>query len=353
MRPETKKAEKAKKRKKIQHERTKQRDRKALQLRLKQQFPEMVIEQTNADPGFVEAIKTAAARIDFTDTKQFAPLCPKIYKQMKEKGASNVLFEILQKAKSDLQRKSASVAVEDLLFGVGHAIYTAIPEAILMEYTPINNLRVLLQDKQLRLRCSKLNTITTSRGRTFASRHQPRVTIDGSEYVVAFSRHAIQRICERTTTVPYTYCVSGQIHSLLSDLRYFEPVKLRDGQWAIELLDVFYGDMLDYFAFATERFGLKSLRMPKVYRVAGYCPINFDGEIAVATTFLIPGSTKTPEYQAIGASTLPRLEKEQFRKIVSTTDNTDLDSRLDVLNWVTDQGVPQAFWSEERLFDYN
>ena len=324
-----------------------------MQLRTKQLYPEMVIEQTNADPEFVEAIRTAVARIDFTDANQFVPFCPKIYKRMKANGAWNVIYEILQKAKSDLQRQSASEAMQDLLFGVGQTIYTAIPEAILKEYTPINNLRVLLQDKQLRLKCSKLNTVTTSRGSAFASRNQPRVTIDGSEYVVAFSRHAIQRICERRTNIPYTYRVSGEIHSMLSDLRYFEPVKLRDGQWAIELIDVLHGDMFEYFAFATERFGFKTLRIPRAYILTGYCPICFDGDIAVATTYLLPGSTKTPEYQAIGASTLPRMEKEQLRKIVSTNDIVDLDSRLDVLNWVTDQGVPQAFWSEERLFDYD
>ena len=130
---QTKKAEKAQKRKKILLEKSKQRDRKALQLRTKQLYPEMVIEPTTADPEFVEAIRTTVARIDFTDANQFVPFCPKIYKRMKANGASNLIYEILQKAKSDLQRKSASVAVGDLLFGLGQAIYTAVPEAILKE----------------------------------------------------------------------------------------------------------------------------------------------------------------------------------------------------------------------------
>ena len=356
MRPETKKAEKAKKRKQMLHEKTKQRDRKALQLRLRQQYPEIVIGPTNADPEFVEAIRTAVGKIDFANSNQFSSLGRTLYRTMKAEGAISVMWQIANEAvSSGMEEQSvASDMIGEFLFQLGEAIYDLVPENIRESHLPISGMRVVPAHDVFQLRFDTLHKVKTSKGTVFVSRHQPKVTIEGIERTLGFSKHSIDSMCERLAPHWKSYYGSGKIHTILSDCRKFTPIQLRDGQWAVAVYDFVFTDMFEYMHHAKGVLGLEKWQGigEQRYKLAGYCPIGFEGEYAVAKTFLFPGFTQTPEYQAIGRTQLPLKEKERLRRIASTNVGGSEDTNLEILVWFHQQGLPQTFTTTEIFFDY-
>jgi hypothetical protein len=357
MSPQTKKAEKAQKRKKMLHKKTKYRDRKATELRLRQKYPEIVIGPSNADPEFVEAIKTAVGKIDFANSNQFSSLGRTLYRAMKAEGAISVMWQIANEAiVSGMEEQSiASDMIGEFLFQLGEAIYDLVPETTRESHLPISGMRVIPAHDVFRLRFDTLHKVKTSKGNSFVSRHQPKVTIEGSERTLGFSKHSIESMCERLTPHWKTYYGSAKIHTILSDCCKFTPIQLRDGHWAVAVYDFVFTDMFEYMHHAKGALGLEEWQgiSERRYKLAGYCPVGIEDEYVIAKTFLLPGFTQTPEYQAIGRSKLPPKEKERLRRIASTNVGGSEDTNLEILAWFHEQGLPQAFTSTEIFFDYS
>ena len=94
------------------------------------------------------------------------------------------------------------------------------------------------------------------------------------------------------------------------------------------------------------------------YRV-GYCPVTFDGDIAVATTLLFPGMSRqkgTPEGKLIERSGLPPGEIDRLRAQVegqlsmkALADNGDFS----LIKWFHDNGVSQVMRLDNEVFKYD
>jgi hypothetical protein len=76
----------------------------------------------------------------------------------------------------------------------------------------------------LGVRCRALLVRTTLRGPAYYSRRMPRMRFgtDTRDLLIAFSEHAIERICERTVYDWRTFAGQGDAFAFLDNCVYFE-----------------------------------------------------------------------------------------------------------------------------------
>lgn len=112
-------------------------------------------------------------------------------------------------------------------------------------------------------------------GTAYYSPHEPRIEIDGQSYIVAFSKHALNRSCERYSDF------SSTMDRMLTILYVLSTKKFT---W------VTYHDRVLVEIFRQES---------EVFYRWGYCPITLQGRFAVAQTALLTGMKDTPEENII------------------------------------------------------
>ncbi len=148
-------------------------------------------------------------------------------------------------------------------------------------------------------------------GRVYYSRSKPKVCFDKIDYTVAFSTHAIERICSRIYPNYYEYGPSGDVHAFFNSCVYYEPVTLFGGQPAFILYDICDTEgFVQRDVYTVGVLGLENVKPNggRIYNKVGYCPVVFEGEFAKAKTFIPPGYTNTPEYGLLVSSNLQERE---------------------------------------------
>jgi hypothetical protein len=196
------------------------------------------------------------------------------------------------------------------------------------------------------------------------------------DWVVAFfsgsrSRHALERICKRTVYDWRTYGGHGDAFAFLDNCVYFEDCTAVRGEpsfvvWnscvphhaSWDYVEQVLGERVtlqgDYYEDVAN--AMKGRRF--YYRV-GYCPVEFHGDLAVATTLLVPGMEGrlgTPEGRLIGQSGLPadevaekRSQRERQLSMKALVDEGDYT----LVKWFHQNGVPQVVQMDHDVFRYD
>jgi hypothetical protein len=192
-------------------------------------------------------------------------------------------------------------------------------------------------------------------GTIYYSRRQPTLEINGTPKVVAFSKHAIARTCERLKPRwKSSYAALGDVFAFFDQCMYFERCDLHRGQLAFTFYDECKQGFVA-FRYVEDVLGLENLdpKSGKPYHRVGYCPAVIDGDFIKGKTLLFPGYASTPEYNAILRSSLSYAEKRQMtekaKRLDSETLYTSQDFRL--IKWFHDNGVPQVVHLHGRVFD--
>jgi hypothetical protein len=195
------------------------------------------------------------------------------------------------------------------LMTLGALLYQRLPSDLIQPTRCLDLLhRFGHQDRKLTVACRSLQARETPKGTAYFSRRMPRMRFHGVEgdWVVAFfsgspSRHALERICERTVYDWRTYGGHGDAFAFLDNCVYFQDCTEERGEpsflvWnscvphhaSWHYVEQVLGERVtlqgDYYEDVAN--AMKSRRF--YYRV-GYCPVEFHGELAVATTLLVPG----------------------------------------------------------------
>ena len=135
-----------------------------------------------------------------------------------------------------------------------------------------------------------------SGGTVYYSRKKPKIEIDGKKKIVAFSRHAIERICERIKSNRKTYGGVGDLFAFLSHCVYFERCDLGE-QLAFTLYDISGDPPCIEHLYVEEVLGRENVdpAKGKCYYRLGYFPAVIEGDFIKAKTLLFPGFASTPE----------------------------------------------------------
>lgn len=327
--------------------------------RRRDQYPRVLIDPTNGDPEFVELVKKANSEIDFDDPQLFQPGERQFYRLIRQHGfpyAHDVLVEAMQ-VKLASGDESGRVGEAVMLLGYGARLMDRIPEEDRRRLMPYNHMQVAFRKQEITLKFSSMLSQRGAAGTIFYGRHKPTIDLDGKQWTVAFSRHAIERICERLNPRYIQFAAAGDIHAFFSRCVYFEPVRLYGDQPAFALYNMCgIKPFVQYETYVKSILGEENLDPTKgrpYYRV-GYCPVVFEGEFAKAKTFLYPGYTATPEYGLILKTKLSRSERELLIENATTQDADEVvvNDNPQTIKWFHDHGIPQVVHLKQDVFIY-
>lgn len=305
-------------------------------------FPEFVLRPNNAPQAFVDLIWRAIRRIDFRDRSLFQPAETSFLRLAKKKPAE-VLSALVNGS------KVADPLCIHLGSFVGQAVFRTIPAKQLRQWIPFHDVQFLIVGTEIVVTFRSLEQAKGPDGTVYFSRHRPTLEIDGQKKVIGWSRHAIERTCERLAPRWDSYLGLGDVFAFFDKCRHFERADLHRGQLGFTFYDVCAQ------GFFTELFAREVLGEPNgktsYYRV-GYCPAVVEGQFVKATTLLYPGFAGTPEYGAILNARLPRDEekrlidqaRQQSREYLERTGDFSL------VKWFHDQGVPQVIETEKAFY---
>jgi len=352
------------------HQKQKKRERKLLQeqyrfnqVRLSRvrhdEYPDVIIDPNNGDSIFVELIREANSKIRFSDPQMFNEFEKSLYKVLRKHGDFDTYRMIGEFVRIKEREGNTEAALLPVLFTLkyGNLLLSLVPDDKRRQFMPFNDVSVNPHGNQIRITFSSLESRAGNRGKIYFSRRRPIIEFEGKQWVVGFSFHAIQRICERIQPDYTRYDSAGDVFTFFADCLYYEPVLLRGGQPAF----LIYGDcgdpiFLKHEVYVSDIFGEENVNPSKgkcYYRV-GYCPVIFEDGFAKALTFLYPGYKKTPEYGLVANAQLSPEEKQSLIKQSTGQDAADvvLNDNNFAIKWFHKNGLPQVVQMTREVFDY-
>lgn len=351
-RDERKRQKKRRKEDKKSADRAKELQRRAAIERRRSQYPHVEYDTRGGDPEFVSIIKKLMASFDFTDPSICPPDIQRLYRLQKSMGYPRLsgMFQDFARDffKDPVTADLRSAELEHPLGGfLGQWLFDRLPERCRAQPLPFHYFCVRPVEDFIGIEFEFLPSQKTEGGTIYYSPAKPRVEFGGARWTVAFTRHAIERACQRFTPVsPITYLYFQLNYIYFRCCTYFEPLELDDGQPAIRL----YGDCDEVPDREMRLYRdqiLGDAYQPskgKAHYVLGYCPIAFKGGKAVATTFLYPGYSGTPEDVLVRRARIGLAERQ---RLVHAANNNNQHRVLslgntDVIKWYHDNGVPQV-----------
>jgi hypothetical protein len=182
---------------------------------------------------------------------------------------------------------------------------------------------------------------------------RPPIRFDDKAKVVAFRKHAINRIRERIYGGELDYGRTGSFHQRLQEHHRFEPVLLYTGQqafafWTQARTGILYGNS-NGLRFLQALAPNRDTRKDYWY-LLGYCPVTVHHGFAVAQTLLYPGFKNTPEYGLIMNTDISFLEKRDMLARVQEWEegHNEAQTDMDLVRWFHEHGSPQIMATDRR-----
>jgi hypothetical protein len=327
----------------------------------REKYPEIVIGRRDADPKFIESVIEAIKNFDFLDTKRLGSAQQAFYRMGKECGFGNAinLINSLPSINDGKKKIAGTQKLAVVLTSFGSLLLEMVPEEIRRKFMPWNDMSVDFQGQEIVLHFSSMKSQCGVGGTVYFSRLKPKITFNGNEYTVGFSRHAIERICKRLNPRYIQYGPAGDIHAFFNSCVYFEPVLLFGDQPAFALYD--WCDNPGFSHYETYTVGVlgKENINPtggRIYYRVGYCPVVFEGEFAKAKSFIQPGFRSTPEYGLLLSSSLRSEQKEHLIAKVTDDGRSESDTLYwndsEAAKWFHDNGIPQVIQLKHDVFVY-
>lgn len=314
-------------------------------------FPKLEISpDCNADPEFIDAVYSAAKKVNFNDRDRFHNYDRMIWELVATDGIQLVeqMWKKGNRVFANTLRNSGLFVEALTLTKLAEAVYSQIPAKIKHRFMPHQHFMITPVGKVLEVYCDSLFKKASSGGNIYFSAETPFLESDGEKRPLGFTTHALERICERIAPQWRTRYVQ-----LMDFVRFvvqvppFETSFLHRKQPAIVLFAVcgnLHSKIHDIYVnkiLGSHNFDVKG-NDPE-YRL-GYCPIEYDDSFAVAKTFLLAGYKGTPEYDLLRGSGLGNSEKT---RLLSLAENhvRDLDQAEDwipLVKWFHENGIPQV-----------
>lgn len=308
-----------------------------------EKFPSFDYRTNNAPEEFVSLVKRTVKELDFRDSRLFSDRETAFLKEIKKRP--NVVMPMLMDAVE--KRAIPALALSTM---VGDRVIKMIPPDELRRWIPFHDVLFSMAGEKIVVEFRSLEQTRTKNGIIYFSRYRPTVEIDRQKLVVGWSKHAIERTCERIAPRWETYLGLGDVFAFFHQCRKFDPCLLHNGR---DIGFTFYDACIDGFfsgLIADQVLGRKPNGLC-YYRV-GYCPVVIEGEFAKATTLLYPGYAGTPEYGLILRSGHPHLRRSEVIEKTSVMTRKTLEETWDfsLLKYFQDGGIPQVIESKDEFY---
>ena len=318
-------------------------------------YPDFRIDERHGNPEFVKLIQEAISKVKFDDRTIFSAGEAEFYRTLKAEGTDDAFALVREVA--DLLEKSGNSGADlvemQVWFHLGQVILDKVPQNQLMRFLPFNDVHISFGGRRIHATFRSLCQAKGRYGTIYYSRRKPTLRIDGVDKVVGFSRHAIERICERIRPRWITYAGLGDAFAYFDQCVYFERHNLHDGQLAFTFYDQCCNPPFWSHQYVVQVLGEDNVkpREGKCYYRVGYCPAEIEGDFVVAKTLLFPGFSQTPEYDAIQRFARSAAERRQLSEQAKTLSASCLEQQgdLGLIRWFHDHGVPQVVQMKQTV----
>lgn len=322
----------------------------------------VIVDPTGGDPVLVKRVQAAAQQISFDESggcpqdiaatvRLFHELGPDAFVR-KIRSEASLRHDYQQEIYNEEQMRLWAAATY-----VGQRILSQLPSGYQDKLLPNYFFYPLLSPEGMTVHFDFLAKTKRDTGWGHYSRNEPKVTINGAEWIVCFSEHAIERIVERSNfEEQLTYAHYFDCAFYLRSCVYFEPVKLDENTPGLRLFMVedLGGPPQRYRDYLRKVAGITDvLQYPVVPAyVLGYSHLDCKGKFAKATSMWYPGYRGTPEDKLVRSS---KISGEDRRRLLAMADDNKTvrvvnEGRHEAIRWYHENGVPQVIFPERRLF---
>lgn len=275
---------------------------------IKEKYPEFIFadyDKNIVSGEFVSAVKAELAAFDYECPKHVGDRDRLIFKNIKKFGIDAVEKMLSGNIPEDKQK----IFKPYYQMYVGTWVYKNLQaKGLLHNFLPYHDCQLTL-DQNHHIRFNALSLVNTPKGRAYFSSKSPKIDVDGGQFIVAFSRHALERIAERCVFDWMRYGGAGDVFAYINHCTYYELCTVTHDEEIVPAF-TFYDICTPGFAshkYVDELILAPDNNMHYHYRV-GYCPIGFYKNYARAITLLTPGMKGTPEWTLL--NTIKNVDKK-------------------------------------------
>jgi hypothetical protein len=300
---------------------------------------------------FVTEVINCLHNIRLNDRSIFTEKQERIFKWMKKIGFSAVLDELETNCADDPECHRFAVIPK-----IGETVYEQLKNKnVLLNYIPYTHATIKPVDNEFLVIFRALQKQKSKFGTLYHSSLKPTVRIDDREYIVAFSRHAIERICERAIMNWQTFLGANDAFLYLERcVKYdiVEDANSKEKKYFITFYEpcaIASGNMI-YINRVLEKIENNT---DYCFRI-GYCPIEINGDYACALTLLTPGMKGTPEDLLLKESDLSYEDKQKIRADVQDMISKKIwfeKRNFEAIKWFHQNGISQVMKVEEKIFE--
>lgn len=299
---------------------------------------------------FVIEVTNCLQNIRLNDRDKFTKNGERIFKLVQEIGIKSFLDDARK-----ISIEQSAMHYEYIVFTIGAVIFQELKKKnILLEYIPFTHFNIVPKDDQFVVIFRSLLRHRTKYGNVYYSSLKPTIRIDNKEYIVSFSRHATQRICERAIFDWQTYSGVHDSFLLLERCVKFDIVD-NIGSYNKKYFITFYEPCSTYAGnmfYVNEILQEKEINSNFCFRI-GYCPIGLNDNFACAITLLTPGMKGTPEDYLIKRANLSYENEKNIRNNVQDMISKNIwihKKNLEAVKWFHQNGIPQVMQINEKIF---
>lgn len=309
-------------------------------------FPKIVINPKGGDAALVRHMEKIVASLDLADKGVLHLGLQDFLKFIRREGKRGVEMLVDRDIKHSDDPHRWDRIIMSVGVVIGDLIFKRLPTAYQQISLATQYFEVQVVDRTLAITFDSLPSKPHGKGRVFYPTHNPKAVFDGNPFPVGFSRHAIERACERMIWMnPLDYAQLLLIRLQLTGCLTCEGLQLSNGQHAFAM----YGSVGDpgnpiYETYVDRIFNTTpGIPAERLRYLMGYCPVDFRLGRAVARTFLPPGYSDTPEDQLVRSTVTDRgLQRQLLAAARNNTFGQVLTGNHDVIKWYHEHGVPQV-----------
>lgn len=330
----------------------------------KRNRPQLYVDPKGGDPVFVKRVQAAASSISLEESEGCPHEVASLVRLFFEMDFVDAVRHIRSEAAlrhdhqheiyNEEQQKLWAVGVY-----VGERIFEQLPEAYQRKLLPDFLFYPVISEIGVTIHFDSFERIKRDTGWGYYSRNEPTVTINGVEWVVCFSDHAIERIVERScfeSHVTYSHYCACALY--LQSCLHYEPIVFGDGTPGIRLFmtEDLGGPPQRYRDYLQKVAGIDNvLQYPVVPAyVLGYSHVDCKGRFAKAISMWYPGFRGTPEDMLVREA---NISPEQRRQLLAMADDNKTvrvvnEGRHEAIKWYHENGVPQVIFPTRRLLEW-
>jgi len=325
---------------------------------------QILVDPTGGDIVFVRRVQEAAKNVSLEESGGCPADVVETIRRVRRDGPAEAFrqFRIEAAQRHDYQQEVLNEATGRFhasLGYVGERIFEQLPEHYREHLLPNYCFYPSFAPEGVSISFDFIPRVKRDTGWGYYSPNEPKVTINGAQWVVCFSEHAIERIVERSCFgQQLTFAHYWDCFAYLKGCVYFEPVTLEGDKPGIRLfmMEDLGGSPARYREYLHKVAGIENvLKYPAIPAyVLGYCHVDCKGRFAKAISMWYPGYRGTPEDTLVRTADITTTERQ--RLLAMAADNKTVrvinEGRHEAVKWYHENGVPQVIFPGRRLFDW-